>query len=77
MELFYGIIIGILIAVIGWLFFRKPRTGQVPTGPRAEIQQSIESMRAVGKLVVLKVFTQQVVTVSDHMLGDWGEKYMG
>jgi hypothetical protein len=68
-----GLVLGAAAAVIVVLWLRSLRSGGAK---RTEIRSSVESMRAVGELVVLKVVTQQIVTQSDHMLGDWGEKWM-
>ena len=70
-----GLVIGFLIPVLFWIGFKLARkTGG--SGSVTEIRSSLESFKAIGELVVLKVFTQQIVTRTDHLFGDWGEKWM-
>jgi hypothetical protein len=41
-----------------------------------EIRSSIQDMKAIGELSVFKVITKEIVTESDHLLGNFGKKYM-
>ena len=70
----FGLVIGIAVALIGVAFVRGRRRGDAEAAPT--VHSSVDSFRAVGELVVLKVFTQQIVTKTDHLLGDWGEKWL-
>jgi len=70
-----GLIIGFMIPVLLWIGFRLARKTS-RSGSVTEIRSSLDSFKAIGELVVLKVFTQQIVTRTDHLLGDWGEKWM-
>ena len=36
----------------------------------------ITSMRAVGELSVFRIMTKEVITASEHWLGDFGQKYL-
>jgi hypothetical protein len=71
--LLFGLLIGVAGTVIAALWLRGGKGGGAK---HTEVRSSVDSMRAVGELVVLKVVTQQIVTQSDHMLGEWGEKWM-
>lgn len=75
MDTLIGLLIGFGIAVIlyaAWRLRRQDGHAQ----PRTEATHTLESMRAVGELVALKVYTQQVVTRSEHLLGEWGERWL-
>ena len=75
-----GLLIGLFLGVIGMLiaswFWRRSRSAHAPA-PDISVHSSIETLKAVGELVVLKVFTQQIVTKSDHLFGAAGEKWLG
>lgn len=64
--------LGALIVVGGFIWRSKNTSASQP----AQTHVAIEGIRAVGELVVLKVFTQQIITKTDHLFGDWGEKWM-
>jgi hypothetical protein len=77
-NLIFAIFGGVCLAIGAWLglwWRRRGRRGGAGA-PAISIMSSIEGLRAVGELVVLKVVTQQIVTKSDHLLGDWGEKWL-
>jgi len=65
------VVVLIFGAVVIALLRRSPGAGAT-----VEMRASVEHLRAVGELVVLKVFTQQIVTQSDHVMGEWGEKWL-
>ncbi len=44
-------------------------------GPEVHVHASIESLRSVGELVVMKIVTKEIVTAADHWLGESGKKY--
>jgi hypothetical protein len=71
-SLLFGLVIGFLLAIIVIVLLRRRKRG----GPSITARGSVDTFRSVGELVVLKVFTRQIVTSRDHMLGDWGEKWM-
>lgn len=64
--------LGALLVVGGFIW----RSRTVPDSQLPQTYVSIDGIRAVGELVVLKVFTQQIITKTDHLFGDWGEKWM-
>lgn len=77
--MFEGLAIGLVIGVSAaavvamWWRARKPRKDE---SAGINVQSSVETLKSVGELVVLKVFTQQIVTKSEHLFGDWGEKWL-
>ncbi|MCG3197565.1 MAG: DUF4230 domain-containing protein [Candidatus Omnitrophica bacterium] len=74
-NLLAGILVGCLLSLFAWLALR----GMIRKAPKenpTEVRANLESLRAVGELVVLKVYTQQIVTRTDHLFGDWGEKWL-
>ncbi len=73
-SMFFGLVIGFLLAVILWFATRRRRRGK--RGPDVNVGSSVEAIRSVGELVVLKVFTKQIVTSKDHLFGDWGERWL-
>ncbi len=56
------------------LLMRRGSRGAAQT---VEVHQSIENMRSVGELVVFRLVTKEIVTSTDHGLGDVGRKYLG
>lgn len=72
-TLLYGLAAGALLAILGMTLWRR---GRGSAGPRITVSSSVEAFRSVGELVVLKVLTKQIVTSRDHLLGDWGEKWL-
>ncbi|MCB9514333.1 MAG: DUF4230 domain-containing protein [Candidatus Krumholzibacteriia bacterium] len=72
-TLLFGLVAGVLLAVIAMLALRRRRGG---SGPHITASSSVEAFKSVGELVVLKVFTKQIVTSRDHLFGDWGEKWL-
>ena len=73
-SLLFGLVIGFLLALIVYFALRRRRRGG--GGARITTGSSVDAFKSVGELVVLKVFTKQIVTSRDHLLGDWGEKWM-
>ena len=72
-TLLFGLVAGALLALLAMALLRR-RRGHA--GPRITVSSSVEAFRSVGELVVLKVLTKQIVTSRDHLLGDWGEKWL-
>jgi len=72
-SLLFGLVIGFLLAFVVVIAFRRRKRGG---GARITTGSSVDAFQSVGELVVLKVFTKQIVTSRDHLLGDWGEKWM-
>lgn len=71
-TLLFGLVVGFLLALILMVALRRRKGG----GPRITTSSSVDAFKSVGELVVLKVFTKQIVTSRDHLLGDWGEKWL-
>jgi hypothetical protein len=75
-----GFVGGLLVAGVIWLTWRFARRGR--RGDRAHkpsemsFESFITSMRAVGELSVFRVMTKEVLTASDHWLGEFGKKYL-
>ena len=79
-DFFTGFLIGlgaVLLAFGVWklarLGRRKPAT---PAGPRVNHESFVTSMKAVGELTVFRIMTKEVITASDHWLGEFGQKYL-
>jgi hypothetical protein len=76
MDALVGFIIGLVFAAAAavglWLYRKKaPQAAS-----RLEIHSSIEEIRTVGELAVLKVLNKEIVTATDHLLGELGAKYL-
>jgi hypothetical protein len=75
--MFLGTVLGLLLGLsAGAVAFLGYRYWIAARASRVGIFSSVESLKAVGELVALKLFTQQIVTAREHMLGDWGEKWL-
>ncbi|MDD5709533.1 MAG: DUF4230 domain-containing protein [Candidatus Marinimicrobia bacterium] len=78
MNTLLAIIIGFLFALVIVFalsfFFRK--RGTKKNAREINVQSSIQDMKAIGELSVFKVITKEIVTESDHLLGNFGKKYM-
>ncbi|MEX2215674.1 MAG: DUF4230 domain-containing protein [Phycisphaeraceae bacterium] len=73
MELVIGIVIGVAVALALALFIvarRSKKTMAVQT------HSSLIEMRSVGELVVFKVVTKEIVTASQHWLGEFGKNFL-
>jgi len=68
-----GLVMALLLLAT-WRFARGRR--RRPAAPSLEIQHFVTSMRAVGELSVFRVMTKEVITASDHWLGEFGKKYL-
>lgn len=74
-TLFVGLLLGFSGSLcIAWLINRKKLHSPPEQGLQTYL--AIEGIRAVGELVVLKVFTQQIITKTNHLFGDWGERWL-
>ncbi len=72
---FVGGLVASLAAVVAWRLARRGRArGARP--PVLQVQSFITSMRAVGDLSVFRVMTKEVITASEHWLGEFGRKYL-
>lgn len=74
-HLLLGLVTGVSLAAIGGMWWKLRRATRASASGSVNIQSSVDTLKSVGELVVLKVFTQQIVTKTEHLLGDWGEKW--
>jgi hypothetical protein len=70
-----GLAVGFVLGILAWLGLRS-LVKRPPPKADTDVRSNLDSLRAVGELVVLKVYTQQIVTRTDHLFGDWGEKWL-
>ncbi len=76
--LLIGFLGGLLVALVGWgvgKFSRRGRGG----GKEASVvsrESFITSMKAMGELNAFRIMTKEVITASDHWLGQFGQKYL-
>lgn len=66
----FGFIIAFMLMIL-WRLILRPRSSI----KEINIYSSIEQLRSVGELVVFKMVTKEIVTASQHWLGDIGKKY--
>jgi len=59
---------GIILGVV----FTKSRKGSA----RVNRFSSLEKIRSIGELSVLRIFTKEIVAQEDHVLGNFGRKYL-
>ncbi len=62
------VLVGVAIGVVGVGLWRLWR-GKSPSEP--QLHHSIEQIRQVGQLVVLRMYLQQIVTAEQHIAGRW------
>jgi hypothetical protein len=69
---------GLAVALTAFLTWRvaRGRRRAADSRPTLNIQHFTTSMRAVGELSVFRVMTKEVITASDHWLGEFGKKYL-
>ena len=67
----FGFALAFLLFLIMWRLFLRPRD----SGKEIAIYSSIEQLRSVGELVAFKMVTKEIVTASQHWLGDIGKRY--
>ncbi len=71
-----GLAAGLLVWTT-WKIARRGRGKARLQGPKVMTRESfITSMRAVGELSVFRIMTKEVITASDHWLGEFGKKYL-
>lgn len=73
-AVFVGFLFAIVIVFALNFYFKNRRTKK--SSRDMEIRSSIQDMKAIGELSVFKVITKEIVTESDHLLGNFGKKYM-
>jgi len=69
---FSGALIAAAFAGIIWYLKRNRKTGL----DNVTLYSTIEKMESLGTLNVYKVVTKEIVTASDHIFGNFGEKYL-
>ncbi len=71
---------GLAAGLMVWLTWKIARRGHGrfdKSGPTTVNRETIiTSMRAVGELSVFRIMTKEVITASDHWLGEFGKKYL-
>jgi hypothetical protein len=69
---FTGVIVAVGFGAVLWFVKRNKKEG-----PRnVTLYSTIEKMESLGTLNVYKVVTKEIVTASDHIFGNFGEKYL-
>lgn len=77
MNTITALIIGFIFAVLAIvLFWTLKKRFKNTASKEMNIHSSIQDMKAIGELSVFKVITKEIVTESDHLLGNFGKKYM-
>ncbi|UFS61757.1 DUF4230 domain-containing protein [Sulfurimonas sp. HSL-3221] len=69
---FSGLLLAGGIAVLLWYLKRTKKEGPA----NVTLYSTIEKMESLGNLNVYKVVTKEIVTASDHIFGNFGEKYL-
>jgi hypothetical protein len=69
---FSGIFIASALFAMLWYFRRGKKEGL----SNLTLYSTIEKMESLGTLNVYKVVTKEIVTASDHLFGNFGEKYL-
>ncbi|MFH1278544.1 MAG: DUF4230 domain-containing protein [Candidatus Eisenbacteria bacterium] len=76
MEAFLiGLVIGVGASAFFWLRTRRKRTPRAAE-PAMVVQSFVTQARAVAELSVYRIRTKEIITASDHWLGEFGKKYL-
>jgi hypothetical protein len=79
-DILVGFLIGLTavgVAVVTWKVARRGSGKKSKAAARTINHESfITSMKAVGELNVFRIMTKEVITASDHWLGEFGRKYL-
>ena len=67
-----GFLFALVIVSVLNFYIKKRRTRK--NAREMNVQSSIQDMKAIGELSVFKVITKEIVTESDHLLGNFGKK---
>ncbi len=70
---------GLVSALLAWGVWKFARRGQGKGKNKAEVlnhESFITSMKAMGELNAFRIMTKEVITASDHWLGEFGRKYL-
>jgi Protein of unknown function (DUF4230) len=68
-------IVGFALGAGIFLLFWMTRMRKSRKPGRVDVISTVEKLKAVGELVVFKVFTKEIITTSDHWFGETGKKY--
>ena len=68
-------IAGFCIAVVAFSILWLKKIRMPSKSGKVEIYSTIDKFRSVGELVVFKIITKEIITASDHWLGEVGDKY--
>ena len=69
---FTGALVAAGLVGIAWFLKRNRKSGL----NNVTLYSTIEKMESLGTLNVYKVVTKEIVTASDHIFGNFGEKYL-
>ena len=70
-------LLALAVALVSWKIARRGRGGRRdPRTPAVTHESFITSMKAVGELNVFRIMTKEVISASDHWLGEFGRKYL-
>jgi len=68
---------GLLVAGVAYVVWHFARRGQrQPNVAPIRRETFVTNMRAVGELSVFRIMTKEVITATEHDLGDFGRKYL-
>jgi len=73
---FAGGLLVAVVAVVTWRLSRRRAKKKDDTPSDLTFESFITSMRAVGDLSVFRIMTKEVITASEHWLGEFGKKYL-
>ncbi len=73
---FGGGLISALTAWGVWKFASRGRGKSVKVANAINHESFITSMKAMGELNAFRIMTKEVITASDHWLGEFGKKYL-
>ncbi len=68
LMLLLGLVLGVVMVGL-WLLRRRGRQ------PQADFRHTLQQIRQVGQLVVLRMYVQQIVTAEQHIAGRWKDLF--
>ena len=73
---FGGGLVAALVSWGVWKFARRGRGKKSAVANTITQESFITSMKAMGELNAFRIMTKEVITASDHWLGEFGKKYL-
>ncbi len=73
---FAGGVVTVLVSLGVWKFARRGKGKNNQVADTLTHESFITSMRAMGELNAFRIMTKEVITASDHWLGQFGKKYL-